>query len=82
MMNIAAANAVVFTTVHRIMSTAALDGMQRLRGQQHILVRIPLLDCDNSGCISDITLFYLSSMNLSTIASRTDSSSSVVKSIK
>ena len=61
-MNIIAANAVVFTSVHRIMSTAALDGMQRLRGQQRILVRIPLLDCvsgsDSNDCVSDITLFY------------------------
>ena len=80
-MNIIAANAVIFTTVHRIMSTAALDGMQRLRDQQCILVRISLLDCDNESdsndCVSDITLFY----HLSTIASGADSSSSVVKSM-
>ena len=85
MMNMIAADAVVFTIVHRIMSTAALDGMQRLRGQQRILVRIPLLDSDNgsdsSGCVSDITLFYHRSIVLSTRASGTDSSNGVVKSM-
>ena len=79
MMNIIAANAVVFTIVHRMMSTAALDGMHRLRGQQHILARIPLLDCDigsdSNDCVSDILLFYLLQL-------RTDSSIGVVKSIK
>ena len=50
------ADVVVITTVHRMISIAALDGMQRLCGQRFIFATCQkgmYLDCDNKGCISD-----------------------------